>query len=93
MNKITNKKLDNKLGGLAEELNQLFIKNHQKPIRRYRIKLCNNQACLKDSNNVVGYLKGKRKNIPVCGGRNFCPDAHYRYFNYMPEYIKKENLK
>ena len=55
-----------------------------------RIKLCNNQVCLKSNEKyIVGYLKCKRKNIPVCGFRNFCPDAHYRYFDYKPEYVKK----
>lgn len=62
--------------------------------KRYKMKICNNQPCLKrEKNYVVGYLKCKRKDIPVCGFRNFCPDAHYRYFNYKPEYIKKGDKK
>lgn len=89
MSKVTNKKLDKKLEGLAQELNKIFAKHKLKPIRQYRIKVCNNQFCIENSKDIAGYLKGKRKDIPICAFRNFCPDAHYRYFNYKPEYVKK----
>ncbi len=87
---VTNKKLDTKMEKLAEELNKILVKHYHKPIRGYRVKICSNQVCIENSKDIVGYLKGNRKNIPVCVFRNFCPDAHFRYFNYRPEYIKKE---
>jgi len=93
MAKVTNKKLDKKLEGFAQELNRIFAKHKLKPIRQYRIKICNNQFCIENSKDIAGYLKGKRKDIPICAFRNFCPDAHYRYFNYKPKYVKKEDSK
>jgi len=89
MSRVTNKKLDKKLGGLAKELNRMFAKE-LRPVK-YKIKICNNQVCLNGQKRyIVGYLKCKRKDIPICGFRNFCPDAHLHYFDYIPEYVKKE---
>ncbi|MBA7616695.1 hypothetical protein ES703_23993 [subsurface metagenome] len=63
-------------------------------IAGFKIKYCNNQFCLEnEKKSIVGYLKTKKKNIPICGFRNFCPDAHYHYFNYKPKYVKKEDSK
>lgn len=61
--------------------------------KRYKIKYCHNEMCLKNEERyIVGHIKGKRKDIPICGFRNFCPDAHYHYFNYKPEYRRKEGI-
>ena len=89
MNKLTDKKLDKKLVNLANELNEMFTKELR--LKRYKINICNNKACLENSGNIVGYLKCKKKDIPVCGFRNLCPDAKLRYFNYLPNFIKKED--
>jgi len=92
MSKLTNKKLDKKLGGLVQELNKMFVQHVREfNPKRFRIKVCNNQVCIENSKDIIGYLKGKRKDIPICKFRNFCPDAHYRYFNYIPEYVKKQD--
>lgn len=89
MSRVTNKKLDKKLGGLVGELNKIFAKEFR--VKKFRIKICNNQVCIENSKDIVGYLKGKQKDFPICGFRNFCPDANYRYFDYTPEYLKKED--
>ena len=60
--------------------------------KKFRMKICNNKSCQENEENyIVGYLKCKKKDIPICGFRNFCPDAHYHYFDYKPEYVKKED--
>jgi len=42
---------------------------------------------------IVGHLKCKKKDIPICGFRNFCPDAQFHYFNYKPVFVKEEDSK
>lgn len=57
-----------------------------------KAKYCNNEFCLENSEeNIIGYLKCKNKDIPICRARNLCPDARYHYFDYKPKYIKKED--
>ncbi|MBA7487387.1 hypothetical protein ES707_22950 [subsurface metagenome] len=75
---------------LVGELNKMFAQ-HLKELssKKFRIKVCNNQVCIENSKDITGYLKGKRKDIPICGFRNFCPDAHFHYFDYKPEYVKR----
>ena len=88
MSKVANKKLNEKLRNLAQELNVMSAQELSP--KRYKIRICTNQACLKNSENVIGYLKCKRKDVPICGFRNFCPDAHYRYFDYKVKFVREE---
>jgi hypothetical protein len=85
-NRSLNRKLCNLLNNMAVDH---FKQECKHPMRQYRIKVCNNQFCIENSKDITVYLKGKRKDIPICGFRNFCPDAHFRYFDYKPEYVKK----
>lgn len=62
------------------------------PKVKCKAKICNNEWCLKESGYIKGYLKCKNKDIPICKFREFCPDAHFRYFDYKPKYIKKEMI-
>ena len=76
---------------LVRELNKIFS-NELKPLK-FKVKYCNNEWCIKESKNIAGHLKCKKRDISICGFRNLCPDSHYHYFNYVPEYIKEEQIQ
>ena len=60
--------------------------------KRYKIRYCHNQMCIDNGESIVGHYKGKKKDIPICGHRGLCPDAHLHYFDYRPEYVRKEGI-